>query len=65
MKRKWDALILSYAEFLRHEPDTVLTNKLDEKGKRIRLFGFMVEPWSEVRAEIRRLKELQAEQEAA
>jgi hypothetical protein len=64
--QKWDALILSYAEWLhRTEPQTVLTDDLDEDGNRIRLFGSMVEPWSEVRAEIRRLRELQGKQEAA
>jgi hypothetical protein len=61
VKQKWDALILSYAEWIhRTEPQTVLTDDLDENGNRIRVFAFMVEPWSEVRAEIRRLRELQA-----
>lgn len=56
---KWDALIHSFAEFLRREPQTVVL----PDGRRV--FGFMVEPWSEVRAEIRRLQALQVEQEAA
>lgn len=58
MTRKYDALILSFAEFLHREPETVVL----PGGRRV--FGFMAEPWRAVRAEIARLRELQTWQAA-